>query len=168
MDPLQRASTNQAAPLVGYDTVSSDAALVSAVRAFAGDDAPAVLSSLEPVGRLAGSAEARERAEQPHVHCLVESGDPENNKKMRTFAPKLIDYRDQADIWSYMYSDTLSRYFRWRANEQADENQKELFMKEALALSDEALSLAANDEEVKKFHAKLIDETDPVSVDAAV
>ncbi|MBW9211597.1 acyl-CoA dehydrogenase family protein [Mumia sp. zg.B21] len=60
MDPLQRASTNQAAPLVGYDAVSSDAALVAAVRAFAGDDAPEVLSSLEPVGRLAGSAEARE------------------------------------------------------------------------------------------------------------
>jgi hypothetical protein len=103
-----------------------------------------------------------------YLFCLVESEDPENNKKMRNFAPKLIEYRDQADIWSYMYSDTLSRYFRWRANEQQDENQKGLFLKEALALSDEALALAANDEEVKKFHAKLIDETDPVPVDAAV
>ncbi|WP_370619457.1 acyl-CoA dehydrogenase family protein [Mumia qirimensis] len=60
MDPLQRSPHNQPAPLVGYDAVESDAALVDAVRALAGDDADDVLKSLTPVGRLAGSAEARE------------------------------------------------------------------------------------------------------------
>lgn len=60
MDPLQRVPTNQPPPLVGYDTVASDAALQDAVRAFAGDDADAVLTAIAPLGRLAGSAEARE------------------------------------------------------------------------------------------------------------
>jgi putative acyl-CoA dehydrogenase len=60
MDPLQRAPQNQAAPLAGYHSVRSDAALVDAVRAFAGEDAEAVLGSLDPVGQLGGSAEARE------------------------------------------------------------------------------------------------------------
>ncbi|MFY0406928.1 acyl-CoA dehydrogenase family protein [Solicola sp. PLA-1-18] len=60
MDPLQRVPENQAPPLVGRDTVADDAALADAVRAFAGDGADAVLASLTPLGRLAGSAEARE------------------------------------------------------------------------------------------------------------
>ncbi|MDO9380310.1 MAG: acyl-CoA dehydrogenase family protein [Nocardioidaceae bacterium] len=60
MDPLQRVPENQAPPLVGRDTVADDAALQDAVRALAGDGSDAVLASLAPLGRLAGSAEARE------------------------------------------------------------------------------------------------------------
>ncbi|HLR83479.1 MAG TPA: acyl-CoA dehydrogenase family protein, partial [Nocardioidaceae bacterium] len=60
MDPLQRVPANQPPPLVDYDTVDSDEALKDAVRAYAGDDADAVLDSVASVGRLAGSSEARE------------------------------------------------------------------------------------------------------------
>lgn len=101
-----------------------------------------------------------------YLFCLVESENAENNKKMRDFARKLNGYRDQADIWSYMYYDTLSRYFRWRAMEQPDKKQKEVLMKEARLLSDDAMTLAPNDEEIKAFHTKLIDEIDAVEVDA--
>lgn len=101
-----------------------------------------------------------------YLFCLVESENAEHNKKMRNFAPRLNGYRDQADIWSYMYYDTLSRYFRWRAMEQPDKKQKEIFMKEALLLSDDAMALAPNDEEIKTFHTKLIDELDLVEIDA--
>lgn len=68
MDPLQRTPHNQAAPLTGYHTVRSDAALVGAVRAFAGDDAETVLASLDPVGELAGSAQAREHGMLANRH----------------------------------------------------------------------------------------------------
>lgn len=102
-----------------------------------------------------------------YLFCLVESGNPENNKKMRTFAPKLLDYEGRSDVWSYMYSDTLSRYYRFRAMEQREEKQKEIFIKEALRLSDDAVALAANDEEVKRFHAKLVDEIDPVPAEVS-
>lgn len=60
MDPLQRAPENQAAPLVGHNAVRSDAALLDAVRANAPADADAILDPLDPLGELAGSAEARE------------------------------------------------------------------------------------------------------------
>ena len=62
MDPLQRVPSNQPPPLVGYDTVASDAALQDAVRAYAGDDAEAVLESIAPLGQIAGSPEAREHS----------------------------------------------------------------------------------------------------------
>jgi len=52
-----RAATNQAPPLVEYDVVSSDAALVDAVRRHGSDE---VLDSLADLGTAAGSAEARE------------------------------------------------------------------------------------------------------------
>jgi hypothetical protein len=57
--------------------------------------------------------------------------------------------------------------YRFRALEQRDEKQKEIFIKEALRLSDDAVALAANDEEVKRFHAKLVDEIDPVPIEAS-
>ena len=55
----RRAATNQPDPLVGHDVVTSDLALIDAVRrlASAPDD---VLGSLKDLGRLAGTAEARE------------------------------------------------------------------------------------------------------------
>ncbi len=52
-----RVSTNQAPPLVGHDTVTSDRALVDAVLRHGG---PSVVEDLVPLGRLAGSVEARE------------------------------------------------------------------------------------------------------------
>jgi putative acyl-CoA dehydrogenase len=52
-----RASTNQAPPLVGHNTVTSDVALVEAVTRHADADA---VERVAEVGALAGSAEARE------------------------------------------------------------------------------------------------------------
>ncbi|GAB3253129.1 acyl-CoA dehydrogenase family protein [Alteromonas gracilis] len=57
MDVDNRVALNQAPPLVGHDVVWTDAALVEAVRRHADD---AVLDDLGDLGRLAGSAEARE------------------------------------------------------------------------------------------------------------
>ncbi|MEP9383128.1 acyl-CoA dehydrogenase family protein [Nocardioides cheoyonin] len=60
-----RAALNQAPPLVGHDVVTSDLALAEAVRRHASDD---VLDSLTPVGREAGSAEAREHGLLANQH----------------------------------------------------------------------------------------------------
>ena len=60
MDPLQRAPENQATPLVGYNVVTADQALVGAINSYAGDNAADVIERLTPLGDLAGSAEARE------------------------------------------------------------------------------------------------------------
>lgn len=74
MDPLQRAPANQAPPLVGYDAIGSDAALQEAVRAFAATDdaggsgASGVLDSLGELGRVAGSAAAREHGRLANEH----------------------------------------------------------------------------------------------------
>ena len=68
MDPLQRAPSNQSAPLVDYDVAATDQALLDAVDAFGGDHGPDIRTSLTPVGRLAGSAETRE-----HWHLANEN-----------------------------------------------------------------------------------------------
>ncbi len=68
MDPLQRAPINQSVPLVGYDVAAADQALLDAVDAFGGEHAPDVRASLTPIGRLAGSEEARE-----HWHLANEN-----------------------------------------------------------------------------------------------
>ena len=99
-----------------------------------------------------------------YLFCLVESENPDNNKKMREVAPKLINHRGEPDVWSYMYSDTLSRYFRWRAIEQPDKNQKQVFMKEALSLIQEAMNLAPDDAEIRAYHTRLINEMDIVEL----
>lgn len=95
-----------------------------------------------------------------YLFCLVESEQPENNKKMREVFSRLNEYRGQADVWSYMYYDTLARYLRWRAIGQTDKAQKAALMKEAISLSNDAIKLAPHDEEIKKFHTKLIEESD--------
>ncbi len=59
-DPFEHHPANQATPLVGHNTVTGDHALVAAVRGVAGEHAARLLESLEPLGELAGSAEARE------------------------------------------------------------------------------------------------------------
>ncbi len=53
-----RVATNQAPPLVGHNSVTSDAALVEAVTRHA---SAAVVADLVPLGELAGTAEAREQ-----------------------------------------------------------------------------------------------------------
>ncbi|MET0953437.1 MAG: acyl-CoA dehydrogenase family protein [Aeromicrobium sp.] len=68
MDPLQRAPSNQASPLVGYNVATADQALMDAVGAFAGDHADTVVDAITPMGSLAGSAEARE-----HWHLANEN-----------------------------------------------------------------------------------------------
>jgi putative acyl-CoA dehydrogenase len=67
-----RAATNQAPPLVAYDVVGSDAALVDAVGRHA---SPAVVEDLTALGKEAGSAEARE-------HGLLANQEP----------PRLVPY----------------------------------------------------------------------------
>ncbi len=59
MDVDNRVATNQPEPLVDYDVVGSDIALVSAVRRFGSED---VLDSLAGLGACAGTPEAREHA----------------------------------------------------------------------------------------------------------
>lgn len=101
-----------------------------------------------------------------YLFCLVESGSTEHNKKMNEVFTQLNDKRGQGDVWSYMYYDTLAHYLRWRAMRQMDRKQKAVLMKEAIDLSDAAVELAPHDEEIKKFHTKLIDESDPVGFGA--
>jgi putative acyl-CoA dehydrogenase len=66
-----RAATNQPPPLVGYDVVGSDLCLTETLARFA-DEAnqggPSLVESLEDLGRLAGSAEAREHAMAANRH----------------------------------------------------------------------------------------------------
>jgi putative acyl-CoA dehydrogenase len=57
MGTSNRVAQNQPPPLVGHDAVLSDAGLVETLRRYGGDP---LVQSLESVGRLAGSAEARE------------------------------------------------------------------------------------------------------------
>lgn len=68
MDPLQRAPSNQASPLVGYNVATADQALLDAVGAFGGSHAKDVVDAITPIGSLAGSAEARE-----HWHLANEN-----------------------------------------------------------------------------------------------
>ncbi len=68
MDPLQRAPSNQATPLVGYNVATADHALMDAVAAFGGDHSAEIVDALTPLGSLAGSAEARE-----HWHLANEN-----------------------------------------------------------------------------------------------
>lgn len=63
--PDLRAATNQVPPLVGHDVVASDAALVEAVSRHASPD---VVADLADLGRLAGSAEAREHGMLANQH----------------------------------------------------------------------------------------------------
>jgi putative acyl-CoA dehydrogenase len=67
MDPRQRAPQNQATPLV-HHAAAGDRALVEAVDAYAGDHAADVHAYLDPVGRLAGSAEARHHWHRANEH----------------------------------------------------------------------------------------------------
>ena len=59
-DSFAHVPGNQPPPLVGHNTVTSDHALLTAVRAQAGDAADRVIESLLALGESAGSAEARE------------------------------------------------------------------------------------------------------------
>lgn len=101
-----------------------------------------------------------------YLFCLVESENPENYKKMRNFASKLLDYQGQSDVWSYLYSDTLSRYFRLRAKLEPDKNHKLSLMDEALHLSKEARMMAPDDAEVSAYYTRLLIEMDSVERDA--
>ncbi|MGH3366118.1 MAG: acyl-CoA dehydrogenase family protein [Nocardioidaceae bacterium] len=56
-----RAAPNQAPPLVDYNVVTSDVALVEAVSRYA---EPGAVDDLLPLGRLAGTAEARDHGAQ--------------------------------------------------------------------------------------------------------
>jgi putative acyl-CoA dehydrogenase len=68
MSAVQRVATNQTPPLEDFDRIGGDAALTGAVRALGGEHADAVLSSLTGLGRLGGSAEAREHGRLANRH----------------------------------------------------------------------------------------------------
>lgn len=110
--------------------------------------------------------EQKTYARNQYLFCLVEGGRPEHYKKMSEVFAKLNDERDHSDVWSYMYYDTLARYLRWRAMRQTDAAKKATLMREAISLSNDALKLAPHDEEVKKYHTKLIDESEPLELNA--
>jgi putative acyl-CoA dehydrogenase len=65
MASSNRVAANQPPPLVDYNVVTSDAALVEAVGRHG---RPETVSDLSPVGRLAGTPEAREHAAQANRH----------------------------------------------------------------------------------------------------
>ena len=65
MDRDIRAATNQPPPLVGHDVVTSDPALAEAVLRHG---SPETLESLVPLGREAGTAEAREHGMLANQH----------------------------------------------------------------------------------------------------
>lgn len=67
MDMFQREPFNQPEPLVDYHVVESDLGLLDAIGAFAADSA-GVRASLDDLGRVAGSAEARH-----HWHAANEN-----------------------------------------------------------------------------------------------
>jgi len=67
-DPFARTPGNQPPPLVGHNTVEGDQALLTAVRAQAGDAAEAVVDSLRELGECAGSPEAREHGMLANRH----------------------------------------------------------------------------------------------------
>ncbi len=71
MDRLQRASGNQAPPLVGHDPVAGDPLLTGPLRAFAPDAAAAVLDGLHDLAADAGSAEAAEHGRLANAHPPV-------------------------------------------------------------------------------------------------
>jgi putative acyl-CoA dehydrogenase len=60
-----RVTTNQAPPLVGHNVVTSDLALTEAVLRHG---SPEVLADIEPLGREAGTAEAREHGQLANEH----------------------------------------------------------------------------------------------------
>ncbi len=57
MTGVTRGATNQPEALIGHHVVGSDTALVESVRRFGADD---TVGSLDELGDLAGTAEARE------------------------------------------------------------------------------------------------------------
>src|SRR4051794_30350999 len=60
-----RVATNQAPPLVGHDVVTSDRALVDAVRRHGSED---VVTGLSELGLLAGSEAAQEHGRLANRH----------------------------------------------------------------------------------------------------
>ncbi|TWE12256.1 acyl-CoA dehydrogenase family protein [Rudaeicoccus suwonensis] len=78
-DLFAHTPTNQSPPLTGHNTVSSDAALQSAVRAQAADLADDVLADLAQLGEVAGSQRTREHgmlanANEPQLHLVDRFG----------------------------------------------------------------------------------------------
>lgn len=65
MDPVQRRPENQAPPLLGHHVIESDAGLRQALTAYADD---AVAESLDELGRLAGTEEARHHWHAANSH----------------------------------------------------------------------------------------------------
>ncbi|HET8601804.1 MAG TPA: acyl-CoA dehydrogenase family protein [Segeticoccus sp.] len=63
--PRRRVATNQAPPLVGHNVVRSDRALVEAVTRHASEE---VVTDLDELGELAGSAQAREHGRLANRH----------------------------------------------------------------------------------------------------
>ncbi len=71
MDRLQRASRNQAPPLLGHDPVAGDPLLTDPLRAYASADGDQVLASLRDLASEAGTAEAAEHGRLANAHPPV-------------------------------------------------------------------------------------------------
>ena len=105
--------------------------------------------------------------ENQYLFCMVEAANPDRNREMKEAFARLNNYETQADVWSYMYYDTLARYIRWRALEQSDKEARDLLMRQAIKLSSKAVNLAPGDEEVMQFQNFLLEEGFPLQTDDA-
>ena len=71
MDPYQRTPINQVPPFDGHNLVTTDAALCTALGAFAGESAPALINSLVDLGETAASSEARQHWHRANTNTPV-------------------------------------------------------------------------------------------------
>ncbi|TXJ07595.1 MAG: DNA alkylation response protein, partial [Aeromicrobium sp.] len=71
MDPYQRTPVNQVPPFDGHNLVTTDTALCTALGAFAGESAPAMIDSLVDLGETAGSSEARQHWHRANTNTPV-------------------------------------------------------------------------------------------------
>ncbi|MGH3500804.1 MAG: acyl-CoA dehydrogenase family protein [Nocardioidaceae bacterium] len=78
-----RVATNQATPLTGHDVVGTDRALVESVRRWGDEE---VVASLSDIGRLAGSADARE-------HALLANANPPELASFDRYGNRLDEVR---------------------------------------------------------------------------
>lgn len=95
-DVFQRNPINQPRPLVGHNAVRGDAGLVAAVRAQAGEQADALLDSLDELGLEAGSAETRE-------HGMLANEHPPALRPVDRFGTR-IDEVEFHPSWHHMMS----------------------------------------------------------------
>lgn len=98
-DPFARHPANQASVLAGHNAVLSDRALLGALDAYAGDDAPALVADLTGLGAIAGSLEARE-------HGMLANANPPVLRTIDRFGDR-VDEVDFHPSWHWCMQTSL-------------------------------------------------------------